>query len=167
MIQAGAILAVTLIYRRRLADLATGWRDPGSRDYLAKLLTAFVITAVLGVVVKKAGFQLPETVTPIAWALVIGGVWYAIQHSFRRGQTAEELLLNRRTAQVIRRDPGGGLREWTTNSYWLRPILRRGPVESYLTLTDGKREIELGAFLTPQERRHLHDDLLRRLANLR
>ena len=75
VIQAGAILAVTLIYRRRLADLATGWRDPGSRDYLAKLLTAFVITAVLGVVVKKAGFQLPETVTPIAWALVIGGVW--------------------------------------------------------------------------------------------
>ena len=74
VIQAGAILAVTLIYRRRLADLATGWRDPGSRDYLAKLLTAFVITAVLGVVVKKAGFQLPETVTPIAWALVIGGV---------------------------------------------------------------------------------------------
>lgn len=111
--------------------------------------------------------------TAVLWGLlpfvllVIGGVWYAIQHSFRRGQTAEELLLNRRTAQVIRRDPGGGLREWTTNSYWLRPILRRGPVESYLTLTDGKREIELGAFLTPQERRHLHDDLLRRLANLR
>ncbi|QIR85598.1 DUF2244 domain-containing protein [Paracoccus sp. AK26] len=111
--------------------------------------------------------------TAVLWGLlpfvllVIGGVWYAIQHSFRRGQTAEELLLDRRTAQVIRRDPGGGLREWTTNSYWLRPILRRGPVESYLTLTDGKREIELGAFLTPQERRHLHDDLLRRLANLR
>lgn len=111
--------------------------------------------------------------TAVLWGLlpfvllVIGGVWYAIQHSFRRGQTAEELLLNRRTAQVIRRDPGGGLREWTTNSYWLRPILRRGPVESYLTLTDGQREIELGAFLTPQERRHLHDDLLRRLANLR
>ena len=111
--------------------------------------------------------------TAVLWGLlpfvllVIGGVWYAIQHSFRRGQTAEELLLNRRTAQVIRRDPGGGLREWTTNSYWLRPILRRGPVESYLTLTDGKREIELGTFLTPQERRHLHDDLLRRLANLR
>ncbi len=111
--------------------------------------------------------------TAVLWGLlpfvllVIGGVWYAIQHSFRRGQTAEELLLDRRTAQVIRRDPGGGLREWTTNSYWLRPILRRGPVESYLTLTDGNREIELGAFLTPQERRHLHDDLLRRLASLR
>ena len=111
--------------------------------------------------------------TAVLWGLlpflllVIGGVWFAIQHSYRRGEMAEELLLDRRTAQVIRHDPGGGLREWTTNSYWLRPILRRGPVESYLTLTDGQREIELGAFLTPQERRHLHDDLLRRLASLR
>ena len=73
VIQAGAILAVTLIYWRRLVDLATGWRDPANRDYLAKLATAFLLTAVLGVVVKKAGFELPETVTPIAWALVIGG----------------------------------------------------------------------------------------------
>lgn len=75
VIQAGAILAVTLIYWRRLVDLATGWRDPANRDYLAKLATAFLLTAVLGVVVKKAGFELPETVTPIAWALVIGGLW--------------------------------------------------------------------------------------------
>ena len=75
VIQAGAILAVTLIYWRRLAGLVTGWRDPANRDYLLKLLTAFGITAVLGLVVKKLGFELPETVTPIAWALVIGGIW--------------------------------------------------------------------------------------------
>lgn len=111
--------------------------------------------------------------TAVLWGLlpfvllVIGGVWYAIQRSYRQGEMAEELVLDRKTAQIIRRDPGGGFREWTTNSYWLRPILRRGPVESYLTLTDGQREIELGAFLTPQERRSLHDDLLRRLASLR
>ncbi|MFX8301265.1 undecaprenyl-diphosphate phosphatase, partial [Acinetobacter baumannii] len=40
-----------------------------------KLAAAFGVTAVLGVLVKKLGFQLPETVTPIAWALVLGGVW--------------------------------------------------------------------------------------------
>ena len=74
VIQAGAILAVTLIYWRRLVGLVTGWRDPANRDYLLKLLTAFGITAVLGLVVKKLGFELPETVTPIAWALVIGGI---------------------------------------------------------------------------------------------
>ncbi len=75
VIQAGAILAVTLIYWRRLVGLVTGWGDPVNRDYLLKLLTAFGITAVLGLVVKKLGFELPETVTPIAWALVIGGIW--------------------------------------------------------------------------------------------
>lgn len=82
VIQAGAILAVTLIYRRRLVDLATGWHDPVNRDYLAKLLTAFLLTSVLGVIVKKMGFQLPETVTPIAWALVIGGVWMLIAERY-------------------------------------------------------------------------------------
>lgn len=75
VIQAGAILAVTLIYWRRLVDLALGWREPENRDYLIKLTIAFLITAVLGLIVKKLGFELPETVTPIAWALVIGGFW--------------------------------------------------------------------------------------------
>ena len=82
VIQAGAMLAVTLIYWRRLVGLATGWHDPANRDYLAKLLTAFLMTSVLGVVVKKMGFQLPETVTPIAWALVIGGVWMMIAERY-------------------------------------------------------------------------------------
>ena len=49
----------------------------------------------------------------------------------------------------------------------MRPGLRNGPVEAYLTLSDGQREIELGAFLTPDERRDLCDDLMRRLARLR
>jgi undecaprenyl-diphosphatase len=74
-IQAGAILAVTLIYWRRIWQLLTQWRDPANRDYLAKLVVAFLITAVLGFVAVKSGFVLPETVTPVAWALIIGGLW--------------------------------------------------------------------------------------------
>src|SRR3569833_2138359 len=73
-IQAGAILAVTLIYWKRLWQLLTQWRDPANRDYLAKLTVAFLITAVLGIVAEKLGVMLPESVTPIAWALVIGGL---------------------------------------------------------------------------------------------
>ena len=38
------------------------------------------------------------------------------------------------------------------------------PVEDYLTLTDGQRVIELGAFLSPDERRALHAELTRALA---
>lgn len=78
VIQAGAILAVTLIYRRRIVELMFGWRDPANRDYALKLALAFGITAVLGLIVKKLGFELPETTAPVAWALVIGGIWILI-----------------------------------------------------------------------------------------
>ena len=75
VIQAGAILAVTLIYWRRIVDLLLNWRQQDNRDYLAKLVIAFLITAVLGLIVKKLGVELPTTIQPVAWALVIGGFW--------------------------------------------------------------------------------------------
>ena len=74
-IQAGAILAITLVYWQRIWQLLTQWRDPGTRDYLLKLIVAFLITCVLGFIAVKLGFELPKTVTPIAWALIIGGLW--------------------------------------------------------------------------------------------
>ncbi|SEO32876.1 undecaprenyl-diphosphatase [Luteibacter sp. UNC138MFCol5.1] len=85
-IQAGAILAVTFIYWRTLWSFVVNWRRPETRDYLMKLSVAFVITAVLGLVVAKLGFKLPETVTPIAWALIAGGIWMML---------AEKLAENR------------------------------------------------------------------------
>lgn len=75
VIQAGAILAVVLIYRERLWQLATGLGDPKTRDYARKLAVAFLITAALGFIATKLGFKLPETITPIAWALILGGIW--------------------------------------------------------------------------------------------
>ncbi|WP_322626731.1 DUF2244 domain-containing protein [Paracoccus beibuensis] len=111
--------------------------------------------------------------TQVLWGLLpfmliaIGGVWLAIQHSYRTGQTREELVLDRDRLQVRRSDPGRPVREWQTNSYWVRAAIRKGPVEDYLTLTDGQREIELGAFLTPEERRALRDELTRAIGRLR
>lgn len=75
VIQAGAILAVTVIYWRRIVELLTDWRDPENRDYLMKLTLAFLITAVLGLIVKKLGVELPTTIQPVVWALIIGGIW--------------------------------------------------------------------------------------------
>lgn len=86
VIQAGAILAVTLIYWRRILSLLTGWNDPENRDYLIKLSVAFLITAVLGLVVKKLGFELPTTIAPVAWALVIGGFWMIAAESIAARQ---------------------------------------------------------------------------------
>ena len=72
-IPAGPILAVVLIYRQRLWQLATGLAQAEKRDYVFKLLVSFAVTAVLGLLVKKLGFSLPETITPVAWALLLGG----------------------------------------------------------------------------------------------
>ena len=86
VIQAGAILAVTLIYWRRITGLVLEWRLPENRGYLAKLTIAFGITAVLGLVVKKLGFELPTTIQPIAWALVLGGFWMIASESIAARQ---------------------------------------------------------------------------------
>src|SRR5688572_18850582 len=90
-IQAGAILAVVVIYWKRLWGMLSAFVghdapapfDPlgvtatpaQSRDYAYKLLAAFAVTVAGGLLVKQLGWQLPDTVQPIAWALILGAVW--------------------------------------------------------------------------------------------
>jgi undecaprenyl-diphosphatase len=73
-IQAGAILSVSLIFWRRLLAMATGLGDPANRDYVLKLGLAFVITVIGGLFAKQLGFELPDSVYPVAIALVVGGI---------------------------------------------------------------------------------------------
>ncbi|GFE84723.1 undecaprenyl-diphosphatase [Steroidobacter agaridevorans] len=73
-IQAGAILAVVVIYWRRLWNLTINFSDPVNRDYLYKLSWAFIVTVIGGFTAKQVGLELPETVAPIAWALIVGGI---------------------------------------------------------------------------------------------
>lgn len=78
VIQAGAILAVTVLYWPRLWKLASESNKPENRDYILKLLVAFLITGVLGLIVTKMGFKLPTEISPVAWALIIGGAWMIV-----------------------------------------------------------------------------------------
>lgn len=73
-IQAGAILAVVLIYWQRLWGLVLGFAKPDNRDYFIKLCVSFLITVAGGFIAKQLGLELPETVAPVAWALIIGGL---------------------------------------------------------------------------------------------
>jgi undecaprenyl-diphosphatase len=73
-IQVGAALALLPLFWKKLTGLLATWREPGSRDYLSKLMLAFFITGVGGVAMEKTGLQeLPDTVGPVAWATLIGG----------------------------------------------------------------------------------------------
>jgi len=73
-IQAGAILAVVVIFWSRLMRLVLQFNQPENRDYLGKLTLAFLVTAVGGFAAKQLGLTLPETVMPVAIALIIGGL---------------------------------------------------------------------------------------------
>lgn len=73
-IQAGAILAVVLIYRQRLWNLLSGFTRPEHRDYTVKLTVSFLITAAGGFIAKQLGLALPKTVQPVALALIVGGI---------------------------------------------------------------------------------------------
>lgn len=91
-IQAGAILAIVLIYWRRLLDLLTRFDEPQNRDYLAKLTVAFLITGTGGFIATRLGWKLPETVLPIALALFIGGILIFVIEAYVAGRPASSTV---------------------------------------------------------------------------
>lgn len=108
--------------------------------------------------------------TPVAWVLMvfflgaIVAVWRAIALNQKARNISEELHLNDTTLNLRHCRPDGRAQVWEAESYWVTINLRNdGPVEKYLTLRSAGREVELGAFLTPEERQDLYDDLTRRL----
>jgi uncharacterized membrane protein len=112
--------------------------------------------------------------SPVLWgllpffALAIWGLWAAIARNRRDTSLTETLTVWPDRIELVRRNPTGPEQRWEANPYWVRVVLHEtgGPVENYLTLTGGDREVELGAFLSAEERTALHDDLERLLAQL-
>lgn len=121
---------------------------------------------------------LPLTVvlgSPVLWmllpflALTVAGIWWALDRSFRDGEIVEDLRLTADLISLTRHGPKGRRQDWQANPHWVKVTLhaKGGPVQDYLTLSGGGREVELGAFLTPAERGQIAADLRGRLARLR
>jgi undecaprenyl-diphosphatase len=89
VIQAGAVLAVIPLFKDRLTMLAK-WQEPASQQYLAKVVVAFFITGVGGLIMEKKHFKLPEEVKPIAYALIIGGIIFIAVETWLRGKKLPE-----------------------------------------------------------------------------
>jgi undecaprenyl-diphosphatase len=91
-IQSGAALAVLFAFASRVRQLLTNIGDPNTRDYLSKLVLAFVITGVGGLILKKLGFTLPKETAPIAWATLLGGIGIlAIEWAVRGRRLTSEI----------------------------------------------------------------------------
>ncbi|MBB95088.1 MAG: hypothetical protein CML68_10850 [Rhodobacteraceae bacterium] len=93
--------------------------------------------------------------------IALGGVWYALSASQRRAQVLEILTLTEDTARLTRHNPRGDTQHWESNRHWARPELhiQGGPVPNYVTLRGAGREVEIGAFLSEDERKALYGEL--------
>jgi len=93
VIQAGAVLAVFFAFATRVKELVLTLNERDTQDYLLKLILAFGLTAVGGLLAKKAGFTLSKEIGPIAWATLIGGAlilvieWWARRRRLTSGIT--------------------------------------------------------------------------------
>lgn len=113
--------------------------------------------------------------TPVLWGvlpfavLAISGLWIALSRNYDDGALTEELRLWSDHLALVRHNPRGRAQHWQTNPHWVRIELHKTgrPVENYLTLRGGGRAVELGAFLSPQERTRLCDALNEALARVR
>ena len=89
------------------------------------------------------------------------GVWFALRRSLNDRQILEQLTLSREEIALIRQNPTGEHKRWVCSPYWakLKIYETEGPVANYITLTGNGREVELGAFLSEDERRTLYGEL--------
>ena len=98
--------------------------------------------------------------SPVLWALLpfllgtIWAIWFALRKNGRDRDIVEELTLTPDRISLVRHGPKGQRQDWEANPYWVRAVLHEtgGPVPNYLTLKGGGREVELGAFLSEEER---------------
>jgi len=85
VIQAGAVLAVLPLFPERLRQFIFQWREKATRDYAAKIILACALTGGPGFILDKI-LKLPEHLTPIAWALLIGGLGFVLIERWLRGK---------------------------------------------------------------------------------
>lgn len=110
--------------------------------------------------------------SPVVWGLLpffllaLWGVWSAIRRNQRDGQLREVLTVTPDTCALLRENPRKQNQSWQANTYWVSVHMHEtgGPVENYVTLKGGtnatnRREVEIGAFLSPDERKALFNDL--------
>ncbi|MBD3678294.1 MAG: DUF2244 domain-containing protein [Rhodobacteraceae bacterium] len=105
--------------------------------------------------------------TLVLWALLpfmmgtLALLWFFLERSYKSAELREDLSIWHDRMELIRSEPGKEQKFWQANPYWVSLHIhdKGGPVEHYLTLKGGDREVELGAFLSPEERLALRDEL--------
>lgn len=121
---------------------------------IAVLLLALPALAIIGTMVLWG--LLPFM------AIAVGALWWGLQKSYRDGEILEELEIQEYTVRLTRLESSKPSQAWECNPYWIKVTMHesKGPVPHYVTLKGNGREVEIGAFLSEDERRKLYSELL-------
>jgi len=127
---------------------------------LTVALLCIPLFALLGT--RHLWFLLPFLVAAVA------AIWYFLMRSYKDGMILETMTIWSDHMELTRQNPRGKPQHWSANPYWVSVHMhpKSGPVDSYLTLRGGDREVELGAFLSVDERKALIGELRGVLARL-
>ena len=89
-----------------------------------------------------------------------------LQRNFQQGSTFEEILISKDKIIVVHQEKNKEQMTWECNPYWTKVHLdiNNPKLKNYLTLAGKGRRIELGAFLSPDERLELRDKIQNALA---
>lgn len=100
--------------------------------------------------------------------LALAGLWYALRRNEADREILETLTFGPDNMHLIRQNPRGAAQEWQCNPYWAKLTMhpKDGPVPHYITLSGAGREVEIGAFLSEDERKALYSELSDRMRRI-
>ncbi|MHA3916044.1 DUF2244 domain-containing protein [Halovulum sp. GXIMD14793] len=135
---------------------------PHQSGQLSDLRTALAVVAI-GLflpLLALAGSKVGWTLLPFMIA-ALAALYFAFRANIHRAQTLSDMLcLWHDTLRVSHTSPQGKVATWEANPYWVSVTLHKNArLEHYLTLSGEGREIELGAFLSPEERLSLYNEV--------
>lgn len=142
------------------------YRSLPRRGFAAMILMAFTLGTIP--LYGLLGTVLLWGILPFV-LLVVAALWWGLERSYRDGDVIEELSRKGDDLHLVHRPARGEAKTWQSNIYWVRVELHPtgGPVEDYVTLNGGGRTVEIGRFLSEDERRLLFDDLTNYLRDAR
>ena len=130
-------------------------------------LIVFIILAI-GLVIPIIPFLGSEI--GITLTLFSGCTFYLflffLGKSFQSGQLYEEIKISAEKIEITHKEKNKKKVTWEGNPFWTKVIIEEtaNKVENYLTIREKGRHIELGAFLSPDERIDLKNEIQNALA---
>ena len=128
------------------------------QGYVAILAMAAILTTVP--LLPVLGSMALWGVFPFVLVALFGLKW-ALDRNRQDQQVLEILKLDTKNIHLEHQAPRQKTQTWDCNRYWATVKLHKddGPVPNYLTLRGNGREVEIGAFLSEEERIALYGDL--------